>query len=340
MRPSKLALALLLLAGATLTGLWLRARTEEQRLRSSLARFENQQSETTRQASDETQRQAELAAEIAAREKILGNSPSALETKRRATALVVIEQIKQTHAAHPPAPREKAPPYGSSGGIFFPELLSDPEYNQLYAKQSLGWMNYTEGRKLRHLGLPKDICEKALAILAEREMAFTDYRQITGQSGISGKFADQQMESTNRQLKELLGEEMFQRWDALNESKVVFAPNPNGSRQVGQVVASREALIYQARNYYVSTLSTRLSYTETPLSSEQANQLAELMVVQAGGSDSRLYRLLYDDAFIQTAGQVLSAPQAEALRQLKAERDASTKRSKLPKSSELPRNTR
>ena len=136
-----------------------------------------------------------------------------------------------------------------------------------------------------------------------------------------------------------MGEETFQRWKAMNETKTVFVPNATGSGNRGYAVYSHEALVAQANSFLMPKLALRLSYSDAPLQAQQADQLAELLANNVTKPDDQIYQLRYADSFIAQAGQVLSPVQVQALREFQDELYASTKREKLPKSSELPRNT-
>ena len=272
-RFQKIVLGLIVVLCAGLTGLWLQARTNGKTLQAALTTAQATADEALRSSAEDNNRITALNAEISEQQKALGHTPKAQETKRRAAALVVIEQLKLAHEKTPPTPRQKAPPNGPTGGPFlFLELLSDPEYNQLYAQQNLRMTRYIEGRKLRELGLSPEAFEKVITILAEKQMSLTDYHQITGNTRSSGDFAKQLTEASDKALKEVMGEEIFRRWEATDEPKMVFVPNATGTGM--HAVASHEALVAQAKQY-LPKLSTRLSYTDTPLAAEQTGQLAE-----------------------------------------------------------------
>ena len=186
-RFSKLVLALLIVASVSLAALWLHAHTAQNTLLGSIAVARADLDAAAQQTTAEQNHSATLASDLAEKQNALTQTPGALESMRRASALIVINQLKLAHENTPPAPRQKQPPMGQNGSSF-PELLSDPEYNQLYAQQGRRMTKLIEGPKLRRLGLPAEACEKAITILSEQAMAFTDYRQLTGSAGIKGDF--------------------------------------------------------------------------------------------------------------------------------------------------------
>ncbi|MGH8017553.1 MAG: hypothetical protein ACREIA_04575 [Opitutaceae bacterium] len=92
---------------------------------------------------------------------------------------------------------------------------------------------------------------------------------------------------------------------------------------------------------FLSSLTTRLSYSSSPLTDETKNLLAALFIDQAArAQNQRVHRLIYDPSFLESARSVLNAEQLEGLRQLQEEDQARQLRNKLPKSSELPRTLR
>lgn len=342
-RFQKIILGLLVVSCVCLTGLLLQAHTKGETLQGAIDAAKITDDEAIRSSVEENSRITALNAEISERQQALGNTPEAQETKRRAATLVVINQLKLAHEKNPPAARQKPPPTPASGGLLFsPELLSDPEYNQLFAQQNRRRIARSEGARLHSLGLSEEVIDKVVTALTENYMAFIDYRAVSGKSGIPGDFSKQQNALMDRQLLELMGEETFKRWQKLNEppeSQVVVVPNPTGTGGRSYAMQSHESLVRDAKSYLTSKLGTRLSYTDTPLQNEQGEKLAEILANHASTPGNPVYKALYNEAFIAQSAAVLSPPQVEALRQFKAEQDASVKRSKLPKSSELPRNT-
>lgn len=338
-RFSKLVFALLLVLSVSLASLWLRAHIVQNALLQSIATARTDLTAAAEQTAVEQNHGAALSTDLIEKQNTLAQAPGALEAMRRTSALVVINRLKLAHEKNPPAPRQKQPPMGQYG-FSFPELLSDPEYNQLYAQQERRWAKLSQGPKLRKLGLSAEACEKAISILTEDAMAYTDYRQITGSAGIKGDFYKQQTEATDHQLQELMGEEVFQRWKAMNETNTIFVPNAAGSGGRGYNVQSHEALVAQANSIIGAKLALRLSYSDAPLQRQQAGQLAEILAncVSTPGPGSYVYQAIFADSFIAQAGQVLSPVQVQALREFQAEQQARDKRYKLPKSSELPRN--
>lgn len=336
-RPSCLGLGLLLTISAALAASWIQAHGKQAALQQSITSIQAQLDESNRTSSEYQNATRKLSAEIAALETALGNSPGALEQKRRASALAVIESLKAAHANNPPISRPKPPPMGPTGSRF-PELLADPEYNQLYAQEARRLVKWSQGPKLKMLGLSTDVFEKVVSVLAEQEMAFTDYGALTGNAGIRGDFYKKQKEITDRQLLDLMGEDAFKRWQKITEVQTVFVPNANGNGGRGYSMQSHEALVTEANQYLTPKLALRLSYSDAPLQKEQASQLAEILANSCTAPGTRIYQAMFSEPFIQQAAQVLSPTQIDALKQLKAEQDASTKRGKLPKSSELPRN--
>jgi len=334
-RFSKLIFTLLIVLSVSLAGVWLRAHAAQNALLQSITTARADLDAAAQWTTAEQNRSAALAGDLAEKQNALTQGPGALEAMRRASALVVINQLKLAHEKHPAAPRQKQPPMPQNGNAS--ELLSDPEYNQLYAQQEHRMTKLIQGPKLLKLGLSAEACEKAISILAEQAMALADYRQLAGSAGIKGDFAKQQAEETDRQLQTLMGDETLQRWKSMNETNTIFIPNATGSGGRGYAVESHEALVAQANSFLVPKLGIRLSYSDAPLQTKQADQLAELLANNSTKPGDRIYQIMFTDTFITKAEQVLSPVQVDALRQFQSEQQAIAKRNKLPKSSELPR---
>lgn len=339
---SKFTLGLLVCVAIGAGALLIQARTTKRELLQSIASVRADLGSQDRLYSDEKKRIEQLNIEISGQQKALDILPGSLEVVRKAATLAVIDQLKQDHDKNPPAPRQKPPPTGPSG-YFFPELLSDPEYNRIYAELERRMIRMTEEKKLRSLGLSDESIDKIVSVLTEHTMALTDYRAVSGKPGIPGDFSKQQNELRDRQLQALMGDETFGRWQKQHEqpeTKIVYAPNPSGNGMTGYAVQSHEALVTDAKNYLMPKLALRLSYTEAPLQNEQADQLAEILANCSAAPGKNIFKAMTEDVFIQQASQALSPLQVQALRDFQAEQQASAKRAKLPKSSELPRNSR
>jgi len=337
-----LSLRVLLWAGVVLAAvlgcLFLKAASHLREITETLTQLEGESQSLERQFSALGHEVDDVGEDIAA---IIGGRPASVDEVRRNANLAVIAQLKSAHEAHPPAPRKLPPPVPTNGGggIIFPELINDSEYRSAFLIHSRARLRRTKLPELLRLGLSEEAGEKSIAVLAEHEAAIYDYHQLSGNKGpaIPGVIAKNISEDTNNQLRQIMGEEIYKRYEALNASTEVTIPRVEGSRSTYNV-PSHEALVARARDQYIFPLITRLSYSDNPLQLVQAEQLAELLATMSAASLKTIPGTMYSDSFTEEASKILSASQLSALRQLQGEQQASEKRSKLPKSSELPRN--
>lgn len=209
--------------------------------------------------------------------------------------------------------------------MFFPELMSDPEYNRLYARVQRTFMAQRFGGVLRGLGVKEESVEKAIDLLAEEQTSSMDLHNLTGTSpggGTSGAVAQlrhQQMEETQKQLKALLGDDVYQRYKYETEG-------------VGAQL-----------KYATENLERRLYYSDEPLTAEQRARLQAYEAAQDYGSRQYFQKVAQIDREARKTGvipvdeaklafyrSVLTPRQMEAVDELYREREAALKRDLLP----------
>lgn len=324
-----------LISVVILAGLYLRAEIQLRNFAATLAQLEadcssaEQKAATLRSTVEQVPKETTLL--------VVDEKSTPEETRHNAT-LAVIARIKAAHEATPTLqPKKRIPPPVGPMGLYFPELLSDPEYSAAYLVHLRSGLRTFKKPELLRLGLSDEVSEKIITVLAERQMALEDSKQLAGdRKGVPGKLRTAITEDTNRQLLQLMGSDVYQKYMA-SEPTVVVVPNADGKGGTGYYVPSHETLVADSRSMLVPRLATRLSFSEAPLQPAQADQLAELLAASSTGLGDRPYKIMFTDAFIEKTSAVLSPNQVEALRQLQAEQKAAEQRAKLPKSSELPR---
>jgi hypothetical protein len=203
------------------------------------------------------------------------------------------------------------------------EMLERPEIQQLMALQQKSGLDSRYSALFKSLGLSPEQLERFKDLLVEKRSSTSDVRSAAREQGLNTRkdratyeklVADAQAE-IDASIRDTIGEAGFAKYE--NYEKTLPQRNT------------------------VNQLEQRLSYSSTPLSSQQAEQLVAILAaadqgastnvmnapipgmgpgpfaIQARGRDTRI-----TDATINQALGVLAAPQVEALRQLKQEQEA------------------
>ena len=239
-----------------------------------------------------------------------------------------LASLKEARAKNPPPHRTPKVPRGTyENGIYFPELIRDPDYRaavRTLMRQNLEHFTYSYLSKVDPLRR-----EKALELLIEQQLLPLDTLHDQLQAGAARPQSStpetrKRFTEINAELKEVLGE------DAKTPQEAAIA---NGSG-----------------DWRTSKIKTRLSYSEAPLSPAQAAGMealyqrldqealkkaeAWMQATQRGekptgprpGNNAN-----FAGALIEGAKAILSEAQLDALRELAAEEQAYEERRRLPK---------
>lgn len=325
MRTKFFLLGLLVLVAAALVVALVRFKAETAALRAEGDALRSADAAQSSQRSALERRLVESQGAIVERKRAVLVSLSAADRARAAVGPLV-ERLKAAQAGRPTVPSLPPPPTAAGGGMFFPELMSDPEYSRLYARVQRNFIARRVGGVLRGLGVNEESIEKAVDLLAEEQTSSMDLHNLTGTTpggGMSGSVAQlrhQQVEETQKQLKALLGDEVYQRYKYETQG-------------VGAQL-----------KYATDNLERRLYYSEQPLTPEQRARLQSYEATQDYGSRQYFQKVAQVDREARKTGvipvdeaklafyrSVLTPRQMEAVDELHREREAALKRELLPK---------
>jgi hypothetical protein len=216
---------------------------------------------------------------------------------------------------------------GRPGGRWgaFAAMASDPQFQKLIAIQMKGRISQTYGALFKSLNLSPDQLAQFQGLLADKQQALMDVMQAAREQGINPRtdpsgfatLANQAIAQTDQQIQQVLGDAGFQQY-----------------QQYQQTLPERNV---------INSLQQQLSYSQTPLTDDEANQMISLlaqtqpqragngtsgttnggdggpgiMSLVNGGGNARVT----DDAIAQAQG-VLSAPQVSALQQIQLQQQA------------------
>jgi hypothetical protein len=213
---------------------------------------------------------------------------------------------------------------GRWGG--FAALGNNPEFQKLMAIQAKGRIAQTYGALFKSLNLSPDQLAQFQQLLADKQQAMMDVLQAAREQGINPRtdpdgfktLMNQAVAQTDQSIQQAIGDAAFQQY-----------------QQYQQTLPERNV---------VNSLQQQLSYTQTPLTDDQANALISLlqqtqpqragngtagtgdgaggpgpgiMALVNGGGNARVT----DDAIAQAQG-VLSAPQVAVLQQVQQQQQA------------------
>lgn len=213
------------------------------------------------------------------------------------------------------------------GGRFgaFANMAGNPEFQKLLAIQMKGRIVQTYGALFKALNLSPEQLAQFQGLLADKQQAMMDVMQAAREQGINPRtdpdgfktLVNQAVSQSDASIQQALGDAGFQQY-----------------QQYQQTLPERNT---------VNSLQQALSYTQTPLTDDEANQMIGLlqqtqpqragtgtagttnggdggpgiMALVNGGGTAKVT----DDAVTQAAG-VLSAPQMAALQQIQQQQQA------------------
>jgi hypothetical protein len=213
------------------------------------------------------------------------------------------------------------------GGRFgaFANMAGNPEFQKLMAIQMKGRIGQTYAALFKALNLSPDQLTQFQGLLADKQQAMMDVMQAARDQGINPRsdpdgfktLVNQAVAQSDASIQQALGDSGFQQY-----------------QQYQQTLPERNT---------VNALQQQLSYTQTPLTDDEANQMIGLlqqtqpqragsgtagttnggdggpgiMALINGGGTARVT----DDSLNMAAG-VLSAPQVSALQQIQQQQQA------------------
>jgi hypothetical protein len=223
------------------------------------------------------------------------------------------------------------------GGRFgaFAELAGNPEFQRLLAIQAKGRISQTYGPLFKSLSLSPDQLSQFQSLLADKQQSLMDVMQAAREQGINPRedpdgfrtLVNQAVSQTDAAIQQALGDAAYQQY-----------------QQYQQTLPERNV---------VNSLQQQLSYTQTPLTDDEANQMIALlaqtqpqragngtsgtsnggdagpsaMSLVNGGGTARVT----NDGLAQAQG-VLSAPQLAALQQIQLQQQAQQQMQQLMRS--------
>jgi hypothetical protein len=213
------------------------------------------------------------------------------------------------------------------GGRFgaFASMAGNPEFQKLMSIQMKGRIVQTYGALFKALNLSPEQLSQFEGLLADKQQAMMDVMQAAREQGVSPRtdpdgfknLVNQAVAQSDASIQQALGDTAFQQYQQYQQS----LPERNT----------------------VNSLQQSLSYTQTPLTDDEANQMIGLLqqtqpqhagngtagtsnggdggpgimsLINGGGTAK-----VTDDALTQASG-VLSAPQISALQQLQQQQQA------------------
>jgi hypothetical protein len=221
-------------------------------------------------------------------------------------------------------PGGNAPRRGGRFGAFA-NMATNPEFQKLVAIQMKGRIVATYGALFKALNLSPDQLAQFQGLLADKQQAMMDVMQAAREQGINPRtdpdgfktLVNQAVSQSDSTIQQALGDAGFQQYQQYQQS----LPERNT----------------------VNSLQQQLSFTQTPLTDDEANQMIGLlqqtqpqhagngtagtsnggdggpsvMALINGGGTAKVT----DDTLTQAAG-VLSSPQISALQQIQQQQQA------------------
>jgi hypothetical protein len=223
------------------------------------------------------------------------------------------------------------------GGRFgaFAELAANPEFQKLLAVQMRGRISQTYGALFKALNLSPEQLAQFQSLLADKQQALMDVMQAAREQGINPRanpdgfktLVGQAVSQVDQNIQQALGDSGYQQY-----------------QQYQQTLPERNT---------VNSLEQQLSYTQTPLTGDEANAMIALLAQNQpqragsgtagtgnggetgpnpmslinGGGNARIT----NDAIAQAQG-VLSAPQIAVLQQIQQQQQAQQQMQQLMRS--------
>jgi len=225
----------------------------------------------------------------------------------------------------------------------FAALATNPEFQKLVALQMKGRLDQTYGPLYKALNLSPQQLQQFQGLLAEKQQAMMDVLQAARAQGLNprtdpqgfNQLVSQAQAQVDASIQQTLGDGGYQQY-----------------QQYQQTLPERNT---------VNQLAQQLSYTQTPLTDDQASQMVSLLAqaqpqkagngtsgtgTAAGDGGMNLFQLMNGggtakvttDA-LNLAQGVLSAPQIQALQSIQQQQQAQQQMQQMMRASERPAGT-
>lgn len=202
------------------------------------------------------------------------------------------------------------------------DLMNNPEAQRLASIQQRSTLDARYAALFKKLNLSPQQLEQFKNLLVEKRAAVADVMAAAREQGLNGRenrdeiraLVQNAQEEIDASIRSTIGESAYSQYEAFEQT--------------------------QPQRTTVERLEQRLSYTDSPLSSEQSEQLVSLLAATSGetsnpanrGTRNAAARLGFPggggggaqitDTTIQQASSVLSASQLQALQQVQQEQQA------------------
>jgi len=186
------------------------------------------------------------------------------------------------------------------------DRMNDPEVQRLMAEQIRAQIERRYAKLFAQLNLPPDKLEQFKNLLVDRQQSAMDVLASANDQGITDprdfqKLVESSQADIDNQIKATIGDADFTQYQGFQQS--------------------------QAARGVVTQLQDNLRTSEAPLSSAQADQLAQVMAQNQGGAAPGALRgnnppAQITDATIAQAQGFLSTPQIQALQQLQQQQQS------------------
>ncbi|MDP2138782.1 MAG: hypothetical protein Q8J74_13110 [Candidatus Didemnitutus sp.] len=230
---------------------------------------------------------------------------------------------------------------GMAGRMF--SLLDNPEAQRLLAIQQKGTLDARYGALFRMLNLSPEQLDQFKDMLVEKRTSLTDVVAAARSQGMTGRENRDEIQALVQQtqaevdagIRALLGDNAFAQYQAFEQT--------------------------QPQRAVVGQLEQRLSYSNTPLTPQQSEQLVQVLAANAaprqpnaggGGMQTVAVRAgpgggavsfggtggaPISDQAVQQASTVLNSTQLQTLQQLQQEQEAQSKLNQLMREQMRPR---
>jgi hypothetical protein len=215
---------------------------------------------------------------------------------------------------------------GRGGFANFQAMMNNPEFQKLMAVQQKAALDGRYASLFKNLNLTPDQLEQFKNLLVQKQQAMQDARAAAIQQGLNPRTDPQGFQqavqsaqaAVDTQIQATLGDAGFAQY-----------------QQYQQTLPQRTT---------VTAVQQSLSYSQTPLTDDQANQLIQLMAQNSsgngggggggrGGFGGQQEGAPITAAVITQAQSILSAPQVQALQQVQQQQQAQQQMQRLIRAS-------
>ena len=191
------------------------------------------------------------------------------------------------------------------------DMMNDPEAQRLMALQQRAQISSRYAAVFRSLQLTPEQIAQFKSLLLEKQSVRNDVLLSATQQGINPLQNPQELRDLEASAQAEIDDKI----------KTLLGADAYGQFQTFQQTQGQRSVVNQLRD--------SLSYTATPLSKEQGDQLVPILA-QTGpprpnNPDRAATNATVTDATVTQAQQVLSAPQVEALKEIQQQQQAGAK---------------